>query len=483
MTVLGLFAGPGGWDVAMPGAIGIEHDASACATRAAAGHLTIRADVSTWPLPKCRVSGLIASPPCQTFSAAGNRDGIAHLGALMGHVRSCITGWRPFVGADSRTTLVLEPLRFALGSTPDWIALEQVPDVLPIWEAYAYTLRALGWSVWTGILNAADFGVPQTRRRAILMAHRKKAVQPPEPTHCEGGAQTMFGELLPWVSMADALGWDGFDARYQRGAGLTERHGERPDRECEAPAPTLTGSALGAGAGAKLKLVPRVRAGSAAEAPLITESPRNSRPCSDSFAECDNCGHENRLHDWDDRGCLWGGDQCDCPRFVPPSFTLVGNNTIAGGPLAERSSDEPAMTVGTRADLWTLHTNRGQDEDGNRQTRDTSAPAPAPAFSSKSGAQWAFHQPATTIAADSRITARCHHDEGSQGRDAKTTEQVRAGDYEGTEPIKLTVRDALILQSFDPSYPVQGTKTKQFEQIGNAIPPRLAHTILAELSQ
>lgn len=51
----------------------------------------------------------------------------------------------------------------------------------------------------------------------------------------------------------------------------------------------------------------------------------------------------------------------------------------------------------------------------------------------------------------------------------------------GPDAIRLTLRDALILQSFRPDYPVQGTKTRQFEQVGNAIPPLLARHILATL--
>ena len=49
MTVIDLFAGPGGWDIGARAlgvdTIGIEHDAAACATRSAAQHATIRADV------------------------------------------------------------------------------------------------------------------------------------------------------------------------------------------------------------------------------------------------------------------------------------------------------------------------------------------------------------------------------------------------------------------------------------------------------
>lgn len=77
--VLDAFAGPGGWDVALRQlayphpVVGIELDASACATRRAAGHLTIRADVATYPTAPFvgRTVGFIASPPCPTFSTGG----------------------------------------------------------------------------------------------------------------------------------------------------------------------------------------------------------------------------------------------------------------------------------------------------------------------------------------------------------------------------------------------------------------------------
>lgn len=387
--VLDLFAGIRGWS---HDAIGLEQDADACATAKAAGYPTVRADVMTYPLdPLGRVDGFTASPPCQTFSAAGNRDGIADVGALVAHVHACATGWRPATGfSDPRTALVLEPLRYALQLVPEWLALEQVPDVLPIWDAYAYTLRASGWSVWTGILNAADYGVPQTRRRAILMAHRRKIVHPPVPTHCEGGALTMFGELAPWVSMADALGWTepmqaGFPRRDDRGdspdgyrerdwrsgseptAALTEKARSWKLRHNQDPAPTLTGSALGAGAGATLK----------------------------------------------------------------------------------------------------LHTNRGQDADGSRQLRDGDAPAPA--LSTKAGGQWAFTHPATAVCGDPRNFAPVHHPNASDGPDAGSRND---------DAIKLTVADALTLQSFPPDYPVRGTKTSKFRQIGNAIPPGLARAVV-----
>ncbi|MDX3192941.1 DNA cytosine methyltransferase [Streptomyces sp. MN03-5084-2B] len=117
---------------------------------------------------------------------------------------------------DERTTLVLEPLRWLLalldlGAPAQWVALEQVATVLPAWEAVAEVLRREGYSVDTGLLSAEEFGVPQTRSRAILVAKRSGTAVLPAPTHrpLVKGVPQDGGDsaLLPWVSMAEALGW------------------------------------------------------------------------------------------------------------------------------------------------------------------------------------------------------------------------------------------------------------------------------------
>lgn len=224
-TDLDLFAGPGGWSVACKrlglNEAGIELDPAACATRAAAGHLTIRADVAALPVAHLpgKVRGLIGSPPCQGYSAAGNREGLNDLDLCHDVMDDLVRGQDTRAAklgqcADSRSLLVAEPLRYALAARPAWIALEQVPAVLPLWQHAAALLRRAGFSAWTGIVNAADYGVPQTRRRAILLASRERDITPPEPTHAEAPEpESLFGPgRQRWVSMADALGW-GMTAR------------------------------------------------------------------------------------------------------------------------------------------------------------------------------------------------------------------------------------------------------------------------------
>lgn len=216
-----LFAGAGGWDIAAKQiglrVMGIEWDEAACLTRKAAGLNTIKASVlDVDPAQFIGTRGLIASPPCQTFSMAGKGEGRKALDDVLAAIDDMTEGrdpWEARQVSDERTRLVLEPLRWAMVLQPEWIAWEQVPTVLPVWERCADVLRSMGYAVATGNLQAEQYGVPQTRKRAVLVARRAVA-ELPEPTHTKysKGKPRQAGDLLPWVSMAEALGW-GQDAR------------------------------------------------------------------------------------------------------------------------------------------------------------------------------------------------------------------------------------------------------------------------------
>lgn len=200
-------------------ALGIEWDSSACATRRAAGLLTLEDDVRNHhPLNLDRVPGFIASPPCQTFSAAGKGAGRAALDTVyqLAKTLEARQSVDYSVFSDERTGLVLEPLRWVLAALDndrpyEWLAFEQVPAVLPVWERMAEVFRREGYNVATGKLSAEEFGVPQTRKRAFLVARLHGDVALPAPTHrpYKRGVGKHEGDqnLLPWLSMADAIGW------------------------------------------------------------------------------------------------------------------------------------------------------------------------------------------------------------------------------------------------------------------------------------
>jgi len=405
--IVDTFAGPGGWDegLALLGrsdVVGLEWDAAACKTAKAAGHERIRCDVTVYPTDAFgRVEGFLGSPSCTLFSAAGNGVGnlVTHIltagivrmmagDDCRAEIREAIypttLAMREAANAkrkpEKRWTqervesqakadafvacLVLEPARWILALGVEWVALEQVPEVLPLWKVYVRELRALGYSAWTGVLNSADYGVPQTRLRAILMAHKGMVVQPPAPTHAEhpqAGADLFGGQLDKWVNMATALGWDAGDViRPARGEGMIARHGERPDHPADEPAPTI-----------------------------ISKS---------------------------------------------RSWIRMGNQAKS----CVRSVDQPAPTV---------------------------------LFSSRSNkVEWFFERPATTV-----VGSFCPDVIAAPGYRTTTSRQNAPGS------VKVTVAEAGILQSFPTDYPWQGSRSKRYEQVGNAIPPVLAMHILAAL--
>lgn len=221
LDAIDLFAGPGGWDVAAERlglrVHGIEWDDVACETRRAAGLATTEGDVREFGPADFPARGLIASPPCQTFSMAGNGAGREAFDVIEGLARA-MAAREPVdlsVFSDERVALVLEPLRWALeavdaGTPYEWLAFEQVPTVRPVWELYAELLSGEGYAVEVGNLQAEQFGVPQTRKRAILVARLGGPVALPVPTHSRYHSRSperLDEGVLPWVSMAEALGW------------------------------------------------------------------------------------------------------------------------------------------------------------------------------------------------------------------------------------------------------------------------------------
>jgi len=50
------------------------------------------------------------------------------------------------------------------------------------------------------------------------------------------------------------------------------------------------------------------------------------------------------------------------------------------------------------------------------------------------------------------------------------------------QAVRITVSESAILQSFPAEYPFRGTRTKQFEQVGNAVPCLLAAHVASAAS-
>lgn len=87
-----------------------------------------------------------------------------------------------------RNSLVKDYLRLARAVYPRHIAFENVPGMLsrrwrPRFDALLEGLTIMGYRYEWTVLDAADFGVPQHRRRILVVASRVSLPILPQPTH------------------------------------------------------------------------------------------------------------------------------------------------------------------------------------------------------------------------------------------------------------------------------------------------------------
>jgi DNA (cytosine-5)-methyltransferase 1 len=190
-TVGDLFCGAGGLTLGFKSAgflpvFALDHDRASCETyRANFGDHVICGPIegiAHFP----EVDVLVGGPPCQGFSALGKRD--PH---------------------DPRNKLWRHYLRAVAESNPRVIVMENVPELLssPEYAAFESKVIALGYQVVADVLNAADYGVPQRRRRAIIIASRVGQPSLPQPTYGDPSSiDVKHGLRSPYQTVRTAIG-------------------------------------------------------------------------------------------------------------------------------------------------------------------------------------------------------------------------------------------------------------------------------------
>ena len=184
---------------------------------------------------KDHVDIIIGGPPCPTFSTIGDAK-----------IRS-VTG-KP-TSEDPRNQLFLEYLKYVDYFRPEIFVIENVPNFITKYKGKIFNtavsiIENIGKDESNNnegiyevekpvqVLNAVYYGVPQTRRRMMLVAHKKHGVKYsyPSATHYYDQEDDEAKKLLPCTTVFDAINdlpditdnWRISEMPYSKSENLTE---------------------------------------------------------------------------------------------------------------------------------------------------------------------------------------------------------------------------------------------------------------------
>lgn len=196
-VAIDLFAGGGGLTAGLKRAgfkvcAAVEFDALAAATYTANHPEVVMfakdiREISSAELisasPTNNIDLIAACPPCQSFSSLTAK----------------------YKRKDSRDELINEFARLVREIKPRTIMMENVPGLAlkgsHLFNPVIQEFKDLGYFISYRVLEVADYGVPQRRRRLVVLGCLSGEIDIPESTHSESGVDGK----LPWVTVRDAI--------------------------------------------------------------------------------------------------------------------------------------------------------------------------------------------------------------------------------------------------------------------------------------
>ena len=458
--VLDLFSGCGGLSLGFGAAgfqivAGVESDPTAAASHAGNFHAdeprhAVARDITlTTPGQLVRTLRLgrmaeafdvvIGGPPCQAFARVGRsklREIEAHPEAFR---------------QDPRATLYTPYLRYVKSCRPLAVLMENVPDAINfgghnVPEEVCEVLGDLGYVSGYTLLNAAFYGVPQTRERMFLIAYHREVAEHvsfPAPTHwveLPSGYETSRQVALKVLSVGELF--------------LEAHHYVDPPDATDALQPAVT-------AGDAIADLPRIDARTLMRKGVLKRGTRRFDTLMPYDESRSVSQYAQSMKNW--AGFEAGGGIYDhVIRYVPRDYPLFarmkeGDQYPEAHKLALKMFKEKVSNLARKK----VHVEPGSPEH-DRLRRSIVPPYDASKFPNK----WrkiAQDQPVRTVMAHLSKDGYSHiHYDSAQAR-------------------TISVREAARLQSFPDGFVFEGAMNEAFRQIGNAVPPLLARAIALEI--
>ena len=382
---------------------------------------------------------VIGGPPCQAFARVG-RSKLREIDAHPEAFRH-----------DARATLYTPYLRYVKSCRPLAILMENVPDIMNfgghnVPEKVCDVLEDLGYKCAYTLLNAAFYGVPQTRERMFLIAYHREIDQDvsfPKPTH--------------WIDLPP--GYEGS----RRVALKVLSNGDRFTAAHNYVEPSEATNALPPAVTAEAAIVdlPEIDARALVRKGVLKRGARRFDKLLPYDASRLTSEYARSMKSWS--GFEAGDGLYDhVIRYLPRDYPLFarmkeGDQYPQAHRLALKMFDD---------ELSKLARNGVCIKSGSVKYQKLKSSIVPPYDASKFPNKWrkiARNQPARTIMAHLSRDGYSHvHYDSAQAR-------------------TISVREAARLQSFPDGFVFAGAMNQAFQQIGNAVPPLMAKAIAAEI--
>jgi DNA (cytosine-5)-methyltransferase 1 len=237
LEVVDLFCGCGGLSLGFESvgfeSIGFDASADAVATSNANLHGSAKQVWldSSFECPKAQV--IVGGPPCQPFSEIGSRKGID----------DARNGFPVFVSAVKQTR-------------PEIWMFENVPGLAKMPEYLGKIIRSLkrvGYKIEARVVDSSAYGVPQKRRRLVVVGWRSGKFQWPTGTMPAATVSDAIGRMMKLSSTQSRFltpSMESYIARYERASKCVNPRDLHPDR----PARTVTCRNLAGATGDMLRV-------------------------------------------------------------------------------------------------------------------------------------------------------------------------------------------------------------------------------------